>query len=602
MAAVDTPESSPVSSSSPAKKEEKVAEDTYSAEGTLSPSPPESNGNCNDSAETTPTSEAKEDASKGDNGTNDIKDHAASNGETGGPAAAAAVSEAGVSETSSQSGADNKTLYLGNLHPFVTEITLQEVFSGLPGVTEVKVIKDKNTGVSAGYGFANFSDPMSAQGALDKLGRLSLFGQEVRMNWAFRKPEGGGDIVEEEDLPSIHIFVGDLSSDVTDAMLFSAFQHCAGCSDARVMWDHTTGRSRGYGFVTFRKNQEGEDAITKMHGQFVGSRKVRCGWAQHKTDDIGPIDPILLNRADPTNTNVYVGNLPSNLPDAEIRNTFSSFGPLEQMKIYKKGGYGFVRYKNHDDAVAAIVGMTGQALGGRVLKCSWGRHPAAGGNNSQAGVLLAAAAAGMSPMGGPMSLGGPHGGMGMGPGGPPLYPGVTAASLAAQGHHHHHPHSHAAMMNNQGLLGGGMGMPMTSAGAQNLMQSGMVGGGGPTGLGGGHHHSHSHHQQSGIGGSMGLMGGGNGGGNMGLGGGMNGRGDVQGGGIGGNGMSGGGGGMNGGGGNGIGGGMLGGGGGGGSGGGGGGGQLPMDPTGGYASLGSYSNPAAYNGQIYYQGH
>jgi RNA recognition motif-containing protein len=321
MAAVDTPESSPVSSSSPAKKEEKVAKDTCSAEGTASPSsPPQSNGNCNDSAETTPTSKAKEDASKGENGTNNDKEHATSNGETGGNAApaAAAASEAGASEASSQSGADNKTLYLGNLHPFVTEITLQEVFSGLSGVTEVKVIKDKNTGVSAGYGFANFSDPMSAQGALDKLGRLSLFGQEVRMNWAFRKPEGGGDIVEEEDLPSIHIFVGDLSSDVTDAMLFSAFQHCPGCSDARVMWDHTTGRSRGYGFVTFRKNQEGEDAITKMHGQFVGSRKVRCGWAQHKTDDIGPIDPILLNRADPTNTNVYVGNLPSHLPDAEI--------------------------------------------------------------------------------------------------------------------------------------------------------------------------------------------------------------------------------------------------------------------------------------------
>lgn len=600
MAVVDTPESSPVSSS-PGKKEEKVAKDTDSAKNTSSPSSPKSNGNDNgnDSAETTPTSKAEEDASKGENDNNNSKEHATSNGD-----AVAAASEAGASETSSQSGADNKTLYLGNLHPFVTEITLQEVFSGLPGVTEVKVIKDKNTGVSAGYGFANFSDPVSAQGALDKLGRLSLFGQEVRMNWAFRKPEGGGDIAEEEDLPSIHIFVGDLSSDVTDAMLFSAFQHCVGCSDARVMWDHTTGRSRGYGFVTFRKNQEGEDAIAKMHGQFVGSRKVRCGWAQHKTDDIGPIDPVLLNRADPTNTNVYVGNLPCNVPDAEIRNTFSSFGPLEQMKVYKKGGYGFVRYKNHDDAVAAIVGMTGQALGGRVLKCSWGRHPAAGGNNSQAGVLLAAAAAGMSPMGGPMSLGGPHGGMsGMGPGGP-LYPGVTAASLAAaQGHHHHHPHSHAAMMNNQGLLGGGMGMPMTSAGAQNLMQSGMVGGGGPSGLSGGHHHSHSHshHQQSGMGGSMGLMGGGNGGGggNMGLGGGMNGRGDMQGGGggISGNGM-GGGGGMNGGGGNSMGGNMgLGGGGGGGS------GQLPMDHStgGGYASLGSYSNPA-YNGQMYYQGH
>ena len=33
----------------------------------------------------------------------------------------------------------NKTLYLGNLHPFVTEATLQDVFAGLGGITELKV-------------------------------------------------------------------------------------------------------------------------------------------------------------------------------------------------------------------------------------------------------------------------------------------------------------------------------------------------------------------------------------------------------------------------------------------------------------------------------
>lgn len=48
---------------------------------------------------------------------------------------------------------------------------------------------------------------------------------------------------------------------MTDAMLHAAFQACPGCSDARVMWDHSTGRSRGYGFVSFRQRQEAEAAI-----------------------------------------------------------------------------------------------------------------------------------------------------------------------------------------------------------------------------------------------------------------------------------------------------------------------------------------------------
>ena len=143
-----------------------------------------------------------------------------------------------------------------------------------------------------------------AQVALDRVGKCVLFGREMRVNWAFQKE------LQEEVAGHIHIFVGDLSlADVTDAILLSAFQHCPGCSDARVMWDHATRRSRGYGFVSFRQMPEAEEAIKSMHGQFVGARRVRCGWAQHKTDFAAPMDPSMLDRSDPTNTNVYVGNL-----------------------------------------------------------------------------------------------------------------------------------------------------------------------------------------------------------------------------------------------------------------------------------------------------
>ena len=70
--------------------------------------------------------------------------------------------------------------------------------------------------------------------------------QEVRVNWAFQKDQ------REDTTAHFHIFVGDLSSEVTDRMLLDTFQSCGGCSDARVMWDHSTGRSKGYGFVSFR--------------------------------------------------------------------------------------------------------------------------------------------------------------------------------------------------------------------------------------------------------------------------------------------------------------------------------------------------------------
>ncbi len=52
--------------------------------------------------------------------------------------------------------------------------------------------------------------------------------------------------------------------------------------DARVMWDHNTGRSKGYGFVSFRRREDAEAAIELMQARQIGSRKIRVGWAQHK--------------------------------------------------------------------------------------------------------------------------------------------------------------------------------------------------------------------------------------------------------------------------------------------------------------------------------
>lgn len=97
----------------------------------------------------------------------------------------------GNGSTASGGANGNRTLYLGNLHPFVTEATLQEVFSGLDGITELKVIKDKATGMSAGYGFAKFVDQAFAQVALDRVNKCILFGQDLRINWAFQKEQVG---------------------------------------------------------------------------------------------------------------------------------------------------------------------------------------------------------------------------------------------------------------------------------------------------------------------------------------------------------------------------------------------------------------------------
>jgi RNA recognition motif-containing protein len=81
-------------------------------------------------------------------------------------------------------------------------------------------------------------------------------------------------------------------------------------------------------------------------------------------------------QADPENANVYIGNLAPDVTDAELQRHFSQFGNVVDVKIYRKGGYAFAQFASHAEAVRAIVGLSGQNLGGKALKCSWGRHQA----------------------------------------------------------------------------------------------------------------------------------------------------------------------------------------------------------------------------------
>eukprot|EP00803_Ostreobium_quekettii_P004163 evm.model.scf_1051.1 EVM.evm.TU.scf_1051.1 scf_1051:24967-28749(+) len=282
---------------------------------------------------------------------------------------------------------------------------LQEIFTYAGVVEQVKIVRDKTTGASAGYGFVKYYEPRSAQVALQTLTSKVIYDREVRLNWAFQSSQ------REDTSKHFHMFVGDLSQDVTDAALYAAFSGVGSrtCSDARVMWDHSTGRSKGYGFVSFRSREDAERAIQEMHGQLIGSRRVRCGWAQHKQQDTSqPMDYDTLDKADPTNTNVYIGNIPAEMTDTDIRRHFQQFGPVVDVKLHKKGGYGFVRFQKHADAVNAILQTRGKTVQGKdacwkVMKCHWGKHPDSHTETAANRMMLP----GLSPMGGVLGSGDP---------------------------------------------------------------------------------------------------------------------------------------------------------------------------------------------------
>eukprot|EP00798_Chlamydomonas_sp_ICE-L_P027254 gene27254-2237_t len=274
---------------------------------------------------------------------------------------------------------ETTTLYFGNLHPQVEQASLEDLCRYF-GENQAKLIKDRPSGTSAGFGFVKFQEKNAAEKALLALNGNCHLGHELRVNWALPNTYN--------DYNMHQLFVGDLPADITDAQLYNAFCTSGQCSDVRIMWDHVTGRSKGYGFVSFHIKEDADNALVKMHGSLIGGRKIRCGWAQHKQDDCSATpDHDSIDRADPSNTNVYVGNIPPEWIEHELTNHFSVYGYIAEVKLHKKGGYGFVKFCAHESAVKAIfdlqgkdcqgraiVDLQGKDCQGRVLKCSWGKN------------------------------------------------------------------------------------------------------------------------------------------------------------------------------------------------------------------------------------
>ncbi|KAK4780361.1 hypothetical protein SAY87_016467 [Trapa incisa] len=337
-----------------------------------------------------------------------------------------------------------RSVYVGNIHTQVTESLLQEVFASTGPVESCKLIRKEKSS----YGFIHYFDRRYAAMAILSLNGRHLFGQPIKVNWAYASAQ------REDTSSNFNIFVGDLSPEVTDAVLYACFSVYPSCSDARVMWDQTTGRSRGFGFVSFRNQQDAQSAINDLTGKWLCSRQIRCNWATKgagSNDDKQSSDSrsvvelangstgyfleeknepaascsrisswskhfyayyyslsvVMFSRIffsvgyvsednkeaansdapenNPLCTTVYVGNLAPSVTQVDLHRHFHALaaGSIEEVRVQRDKGFGFVRYSTHDEAALAIqMGNAQPFLCGRQIKCLWGNKPTPPGTSS----------------------------------------------------------------------------------------------------------------------------------------------------------------------------------------------------------------------------
>lgn len=79
------------------------------------------------------------------------------------------------------------------------------------------------------------------------------------------------------------LFVGGLSWDTDDRGLQEAFERFGEVTDSKVITDRESGRSRGFGFVTFSDSSAAQTAIDEMNGQPIDGRTVTVNEAQERS-------------------------------------------------------------------------------------------------------------------------------------------------------------------------------------------------------------------------------------------------------------------------------------------------------------------------------
>ena len=214
-------------------------------------------------------------------------------------------------------GDDPVSVFVGNLPWGTTDEKLKE-FCEENSISPIgaRVVFDKYSGRSRGFGYCDFDSQDEAQKLLDLNGK-ELDGREIRcdMSNSPRSKQGGGgggysggggsggggrgrgrgdgqsgggygggrqqSRDQQNETPTRLLMLKNLSFDTVNETLVEYFPDS---NDARVVWDRVKKQSRGFAFVEFDDVEAATEARNNMNGQEIDGRKLNIVFATPKED------------------------------------------------------------------------------------------------------------------------------------------------------------------------------------------------------------------------------------------------------------------------------------------------------------------------------
>lgn len=311
---------------------------------------------------------------------------------------------------------DSKTNLIVNYLPQnMSQDELRSLFGSLGDIESCKLVRDKVTGQSLGYGFVNYVEAGDADKAISTLNGLKLQTKTIKVSYA--RPSSAS-------IRDANLYVSGLPKAMGQKEMEQLFSQYGRIITSRILVDQVTGISRGVGFIRFDKRVEAEEAVRGLHGQkplgatepitvkFANSPGHKAGGAllslcpgarrysalQHAPQrfrldsllnvayGVKRFSPLAIEAVPALGAGVGLGspgwcifvyNLAPEADESVLWQLFGPFGAVTNVKIIrdfatnKCKGFGFVTMTNYDEAAVAIASLNGYRLGERVLQVSF---------------------------------------------------------------------------------------------------------------------------------------------------------------------------------------------------------------------------------------
>eukprot|EP00249_Psilotum_nudum_P014927 c25072_g1_i1 orf=449-1945(-) len=166
------------------------------------------------------------------------------------------------------------------------------------------------------------------------------------------------DVLEEvrkyADKDPVHrkIFVRGLGWDTNTDSLKNVFAQFGELEEGVVIMDRMTGKSRGYGFITF-KHMDGALNALREPSKRIDGRMTVCQLASTGPAPTQPAQDLATRK-------IYVGNVPMDLPPDRLLNLFAQYGEIEEgplgldKQTGRSRGFALFIYKAQDAAQRAL--------------------------------------------------------------------------------------------------------------------------------------------------------------------------------------------------------------------------------------------------------